>query len=96
MAEEFELSLPAGAGGYEWVVAETTAGLVRLESVGSEEETKGGEAAEEIGGDRPQRFRFRADRPGTFDAHLVYKRRWEKGVKPEDDYTANITVQGRK
>jgi len=96
VAEEFELSLPGGAGGYEWIVAETTAGLVCLESVGSEEETKAGEAAEEIGGDRPQKFRFRADRPGMFDAHLVYKRRWEKGVKPEDDFTAKISVLGRK
>ena len=95
VAEEFELSLPAGgAMGYEWEVEKVTPGLTFLGHISSEEEKEGSPPPEEIGGEHPLRFRFRADQPGSFDAHLIYKRPWEHDVRPDRELTVRITVQG--
>lgn len=92
VAEEFELCLPAlGAAGYEWQVMEAAAGVTALgPAPGSDRE----EDREGIGGEFPQRLRFRADRPGRFNVHLVCQRAFGDDATPIEDLALEITVQG--
>ena len=75
VAEEFELSLPGkGAQGYEWEVADITAGLAFLGHSPSQERLEDAGAEVRLGANFPEKLRFRADRPGTFTVRLVCRR----------------------
>jgi hypothetical protein len=95
VAEEFELSLLVlGAAGYQWEIAETAPGLAFLGSRGGQEEEGSGTERGPIGGEFPQRLRFRADRPGTFTAHLVCRRAFGD-TTPIKDLTVQVTARSR-
>jgi predicted secreted protein len=91
-AEEFELSVPGlGAAGYEWKPAEATPGLTFLGSFGGEARE---ESTERVGGEFPERLRFRADRAGTFSVHLVCRRSFGD-TTPVRDLTVQVVARRR-
>jgi predicted secreted protein len=97
VTEEFELRLPVlGAAGYQWQVAQTPAEITSVEPPPSAAREEDLRAAEGIGGQFPQRLRFRADREGVWNVRLVCKRPFEPDAAPADELTLRVTVEGHR
>jgi inhibitor of cysteine peptidase len=84
---EFELALPeTRTAGYQWVITEGGAPIVKLLS-----ETKM-PATEVVGGTGRHFWRFRAVSSGKTELRLEYRRPWEKSAQPTRTFSLKIRV----
>jgi inhibitor of cysteine peptidase len=85
-----EITLPANPStGYIWEVEGLDEQFLKMEG---EPETKSGENTNLVGAPVTQTFHFKALAPGQATLTMAYRRPWEKGIAPEKNYNAQITI----
>ena len=89
--QELIVQLPANrATGYTWALADSTSGVVALQSTLYVQDNKT-ELAVGVGGN--EYLRFRAQRAGNEALQFAYRRPWEQQAAPARTASVQVTVQ---
>ncbi len=87
-----DIALPANAStGYGWELVETGAPVLR-QTTPPPSAHDGPATPPMPGAGGTARWRFVAERPGTAEVRLVYRRAWEKDVPPAREARYRVTV----
>jgi inhibitor of cysteine peptidase len=77
--------------GYSWSIDKND--KTRLSPVGKPEYIRDPAPEGIVGSGGMYRFKFKAEKTGTTDLKLVYKRPWEKDKKPAKTFTLKVVIE---